>query len=335
MTASLAVPGGDPAALRQLATQLRMAAEGSGNLGQSTTLLAGSITSDANWTGDGSTAFTAFTSNLSDGAGSAESPLTTIANAVNSYADVLETAQQKTQAYATIVIAAGNDPTGSMMSPAEAAGQSATSAIDALQEAGNQAAQQVTTAAGQLQVQNLFGTQGQVTGWASSQPALGTETLWSSGDPLPRIDIEKTPEAPDLGTDTQTTPEAPNLGTETETIPIGPDLGTGTETIPVAPGLGIEIEGIPQAAQGPLVNYDAVPGIDGTGKVHTGPEGLPGSVPPDWTPEDLEQLEGDLEKSIQTRQQEQQDLGEDGPHRARINQEIQLLKQVRKKLSGT
>lgn len=233
MTASLAVPGGDPAALRQLATQLRMAAEGSGNLGQSTTLLAGSITSDANWTGDGSTAFTAFSSNLSDGVGTAESPLTTIANAVNSYADVLETAQQ------------------------------------------------VTAAAGQLQVQNLFGTQGQVTGWASSQPALGTETLWSSGDPLPRIDIEKIPASPDLGTETQTTPEAPNLGTETETIPIGPDLGTGTETIPVAPGLGIEIEGIPQAAQGPLANYDAVPGIDGTGKVHTGPEGLPGSVPPE------------------------------------------------------
>jgi hypothetical protein len=58
-------------------------------------------------------------------------------------------------------------------------------------------------------------------------------------------------------------------------------------------------------------------------------------VPPDWTPEDLEQIESDLQKSIQTRQQEQIDKGEDPAHRARINEEIQLLRQVQKKLSGS
>jgi hypothetical protein len=90
---------------------------------------------------------------------------------------------------------------------------------------------------------------------------------------------------------------------------------------------------------GPPINYDKndedVPQIDGTGKVHTGPEGLPDHVPDDWTPEDLEQLESDLQQSIQTRQQEQIVLGEEPGHRARINEEIQLLRQVQKRLSGS
>jgi len=58
-------------------------------------------------------------------------------------------------------------------------------------------------------------------------------------------------------------------------------------------------------------------------------------VPPDWTPEDLQQIRDDLQKSIQTRQDEQGRLGEDPGHRARINEEIQLLRQVQKKLSGS
>ncbi len=51
--------------------------------------------------------------------------------------------------------------------------------------------------------------------------------------------------------------------------------------------------------------------------------------------EQLEELETDLEESIQTRKDEQQRLGEDSPHRERIRQEEQLLRQIQKKLSGS
>ena len=49
----------------------------------------------------------------------------------------------------------------------------------------------------------------------------------------------------------------------------------------------------------------------------------------------LEELEEDLQTSIRTRQAEQRRLGEDGPHRRRINDELRLLRQVQKKVSGS
>ena len=64
-----------------------------------------------------------------------------------------------------------------------------------------------------------------------------------------------------------------------------------------------------------------------------------------WTREDLEEAAHDLEQSISTRQAEQNQLGETsvGPagqrtgaqHRERIEQEIDLLRAIRKKLGGT
>jgi hypothetical protein len=105
-----------------------------------------------------------------------------------------------------------------------------------------------------------------------------------------------------LGLGTETIPADDGLGTGTETIPVDDGLGIGAEIFPVDDGLGPQIETIPEGPQGPLVNYaaDDLPGLDGTGKVHTGPEGLPDYVPPDWTPEDLVQIRDDLERSIQT-----------------------------------
>ena len=332
----LTVPGGDPAALRQLATQLRTAAQRSGSLGSNTSDLTGAITSDAQWTGSASNSFSSFSTNLSQGVSAAEAPLTRIADAVENYANTLDAAQQKAQAANAMAQVAEADPTGSLMSTTEQYGLSAMDALDALQQAGDQAAQQVGSAADDLQVGSLFGAQGPVTSWASSQPALGTGGLWQPGDPVPG-QTETIPIDDGLGLGTESIPADDGLGPQIETIPADDGLGPWIETIPVDDGLGPQIETIPEAPQGPLVNYDAedLPGLDGTGKVHTGPEGLPDYVPPDWTPEDLEQIRDDLEKSIQKRQDEQAVKGEDPGHRARINAEIRLLRQVQKKLSGS
>lgn len=51
--------------------------------------------------------------------------------------------------------------------------------------------------------------------------------------------------------------------------------------------------------------------------------------------EELEQSAEELEKSIATRKAEQLRLGEEGAHRARIAQEEDLLRAIRKKLSGS
>jgi uncharacterized protein YukE len=337
----LAVPSGDPAALRQLAAQLRTSAQGSANLGTNTSDLTGAITSDAQWTGGASNSFSSFSANLSQGTSAAEAPLTRIADAVENYANVLDVAQQKTQTANAIFQAAQDDPTGSMISTAEQYGQSAMDALDALQQAGDQAAQQVSSAADDLQVGSLFGAQGPVTSWAGTQSALGTDGLWQLGDPVPG-QTETIPIDDGLGLGPESIPADDGLGPWIETIPVDDGLGLGTESIPVDDGLGPPIETIPVGPQGPLVNYDTdLPRLDGSGKLHmpNRDDPLPGFVPPDWTREDLEQVESDLKGSITKRQDEMVRLGEDtsrGPaHRARINEEIRLLRQVQKKLSGS
>ncbi len=147
--------------------------------------------------------------------------------------------------------------------------------------------------------------------------ALGTEGPWQPGDAVPR-QTEIFPVEDGLGLGTETIPADDGLGTGTETIPVDDGLGIGAEIFPVDDGLGPQIQTIPEGPRGPLVNYaaDDLPGLDGTGKVHTGSEGLPDYVPPDWTPEDLVQIRDDLERSIQTRQEEQIDKGQDPGHRA-------------------
>jgi uncharacterized protein YukE len=318
----LGVPGGDPAALRQLAAQLRTVAQRSGSLGSNTSDLTGAITSDAQWTGSASNSFSTFSANLSQGTSAAEAPLTRIADAVENYANALDVAQQKAQTANAIFQTAKDDPTGSLISTAEQYGQDAMDALDALQQAGDQAAGQVNSAADDLQVGSLFGPQGQVTSWAGTQPAVGTYSLWQPGDPVPG-QTEIFPVDDGIGLGPETIPADDGLGPWIETIPADDGLGPWIETIPADDGLGPQIETIPVGPQGPLVNYDSdLPRLDGSGKLHmpNREDPLPGYVPPGWTREDLEQVESDLQDSIDNRQAEMVRLGEDTPsgpaHRA-------------------
>jgi RHS repeat-associated protein len=68
---------------------------------------------------------------------------------------------------------------------------------------------------------------------------------------------------------------------------------------------------------------------DGTGKVHGA---IPSYPNPDWTEEDLDQVAQDLRDSIDARQEELRELGEESAHRARIGSEEKLLRQIDKQL---
>src|SRR5579872_4313437 len=165
----LVMPGGDPDVLERLATQLQAIAKGTANLGASTRQITASIRSGAEWTGDASDAYTAFTGDLAQGVVGAQAPLARIASAVQDYAGCLRTAQEKVAAYASAaeVAQVSGDDSG-YLSVAKAAEQDATTAVAAWQAAGDRAAAQVTEAAGQLG--DVFGSQGPVQSWLGRQP---------------------------------------------------------------------------------------------------------------------------------------------------------------------
>ena len=71
---------------------------------------------------------------------------------------------------------------------------------------------------------------------------------------------------------------------------------------------------------------------DATGKVHGA---LPNHVPKSCTREELSDAARELAGSIGNRKREQRVLGEHGPHRERIRQEEDLLRQIQKVLSGS
>jgi hypothetical protein len=292
MASGLAVPAGDPDALEQLAGRLRFAAQGVGGLGKNTSVFTAATQSDADWTGQSATSFDAFGNGLADGAGAAEAPLTRIASAVETFAGPLRTAQQQVQSFNAIAEAAQNDSSGSLLSAAEQAGQDAMDALNALQEAGNQAAAEVTSATGDLE--NLFGN-GPVQSFLSSQPGLGADLPlggWTPGEPLP-TEILGNPGAPDLGLpEGDPIPDEPGL--EILGNPGAPDLGL-PEGDPIPDELGPEILGNPGAPLiGPLINFntpgqsgdepqdgDEPPGGDGVvdprdvhGQVNTGSRGV-------------------------------------------------------------
>jgi hypothetical protein len=81
-----------------------------------------------------------------------------------------------------------------------------------------------------------------------------------------------------------------------------------------------------------MVPYKAPIARDATGKIHGD---IPDHVPDNWTKEDLEQAQQELQDSIKQRNAEQSQYGEEGGHRERIRQEEQLLQQVEKKLGGS
>jgi ribonuclease T1 len=277
----IAVPGGDPDALDELAFRLEFAAQGTADLGASTRAVSTSVTSDADWIGDAADSYTAFSGDLGQGASAAESPLLRIASAVRTYAGSLRTAQQQAQAYTSIAEAAQNDTTGSLIGAAERAGQNAEDAINAMQAAGNQAAAEVTSAAGDLD--NLFGGQGPVQGWINGQPTLSGDSLpgggifGGSGDSTDLWpEFLGNPGAPDLGLKLGD-PIPTDLGPEILGNPGAPDLGLKLGD-PIPTDLGPEILVNPGGSIGSLINFEA-PATNSQGESESEPEGEPEGEP--------------------------------------------------------
>lgn len=249
----VAMPGGDPGLLEQLSAQLEAIAEGTGSLGASTRQATAAIRSDAEWTGDAADAYTAFSGNLADGVVAAQAALLRIAQALRGYASFLRAAQQNVAAYssaAEVAQVSGND--SGYVSLANTAAQAAEAAVSACQAAAVQAAAEVTAASGQLG--DVFGPQGPVHNWVTSQPADG-ETLAGFpglGEPT-GPGVLKTPGA-ELGPEILKTPGA-ELGPEI-LITLPGEFGPEILTTPPA-DLGPEILKTPPADLGPLTNYDS------------------------------------------------------------------------------
>jgi uncharacterized protein YukE len=262
----LAMPGGDPAVLELLATQLEAAAAHVANLGGSTHQVMTSIQSGAGWTGDAADAYTSFTGNLGLGATATEEPLSRIASAVRGYAGYLRTAQQKVATYASAADAAqvsGND--AGYVGLAETARQDALAAVAAWQGAADHTATVVGAASGQLA--DVFGRQGPVLSWLSRQPVpsdtlAGIPMLGNAVSP----EILKTPPG-SLGPLTLKTPPG-DLGPQ---ILITAPGDTGPEILITPPAdFGPQILKTPPGEVGPLVNY---------GEQDPNPE-----LPPGYTP---------------------------------------------------
>lgn len=274
----LVMPDGDPAAIEQYAARLTIAAQGAGDIGVSTRQLTTSIRSAANWTGSAADSYTGYTLNLSQGPSAAEDPLTQIASVMRNYASVLQTAQQKVQAYSDIATAAQNDVSGSLISTAEQAGAEAQTALVSLQQTASQAAAQVTSATGDLG--NLLGSQGPVQSWINRQPGLGTTGIFA-----PESGTIKDPIAPDLGGGIIKDPILPRIG-GTIIDPVPPETG-GTFIDPIAPEIGIGSFTNPGAPDlpGSVLNADSggtpTPQEEVGGILSPGgqPVGIPGRTP--------------------------------------------------------
>ena len=71
------------------------------------------------------------------------------------------------------------------------------------------------------------------------------------------------------------------------------------------------------------------PFVDETGKSH---DDIPDVIPDAWTGDDLEQAIDQITKSIEERQQQMKDFGEDPGHRERLRREEQYLRRLKKRL---
>jgi hypothetical protein len=266
----VAMPGGEPGILEQLAARLEAIAQGTADLGASTRQVTASIRSDAAWTGDAADAYTTFTGNLAQGVAAAPAPLSKIALAVRDYAGCLRTAQEKVAAYTSAAAAAelsGND--SGYVSAARMAAQNAQAAVAASQAAGDRAAADVNAAVGQLG--DVFGSQGPVASWLARQPVPWDTLAGFSGlgDP-PGPQILKTP-GWELGPQILKTPGA-ELGPEILIMPpgeLGPEI---LLTPPAEPGP--EILKTPPGLLGSLINYSA----GGNEKVSDVLKGKAGSI---------------------------------------------------------
>jgi uncharacterized protein YukE len=254
----LAMPGGDPGALEQLASSLETAAAGFGELGYGTRQVATSVRLGAEWTGDAADSYTAFTDNLGDGAAGVEAPLSRIAASVRGYAEFLRAAQQKVAAYASAAETAqisGND--SAYVTVAQGAAQDAEAVVSAWQAVGDRVAAEVSSAAGQLG--DVFGAQGPVQNWLGSQP-VPLDTLAGIpglGDPV-MPEILKTP-GMEFGPEILKTPGA-ELGPQ---VLINLPGEIGPEILITRPGdLGSETLKTPPGLLGPLINYSKQEEVD-------------------------------------------------------------------------
>lgn len=189
VSGGLVRPGGDPDLLEQLATQLDIAARGTGILAGSTCQVTAGIRVSARWDGAAADAYTAFTGNLTRGIGAAVPPLSRIAAAVRGYAGYLRTAQQKVAVYESAAQHARDSGNSvASVAAADAAAHDAAAAVMAQQTAGDQAAAQVRGAGGDLA--DVFGPDGPVCGWVGRLHAP-----WDSpaGDKLAGSDLAGEP----------------------------------------------------------------------------------------------------------------------------------------------
>jgi hypothetical protein len=180
---AISMPGGDPAALEQLAAQLETASAGADNLAVNTRRVATDARESAAWTGSAADAYTAFTGNLTTGIGATQAPLAQIAAAVRDYAHYLRVAQQKVSAYSSAIQVAQASGHPADVAAANVAGQDAQLAVAAQQTAGDQAARKVRKATQEME--NPFGPGGPVVDRAYPR-AVGFPG-WRRGDrPLSR-----------------------------------------------------------------------------------------------------------------------------------------------------
>jgi hypothetical protein len=267
VTSGLAVPGGDPAQLNALSDQLQELGTQTANLGSDTLKASASILADSDWTGQAAGSFADFAVDLGGGMGSAEPALYRIVGAAQRFASALSDAQQKVQAYNSLAQMAENDPSGSLIGDAELAGRSAMDSLQALTEAGNQAAATVTSAGGDLE--NLF--KGPAGNWIDSLDIPSGGGFGGPDDPfLPGFGgTESYPLPPELGLP-EGDPIPPELGLP-EGDPIPPEIGIGPEIYPIPPDLGPG-ESYPIGPLGPLINFNS--GRSGS-EAGTPQEGVP------------------------------------------------------------
>jgi uncharacterized protein YukE len=160
---SVSMPAGDPAELEQLAAQLETAAAGAGSLAATTRQVTTDVRETSYWSGSAADAYTAFTSNLSTGVGTMETPLTRIAAAVSNYAGYLRAAQQSVSAYSSAAQVADATKNPTDVTTALTAATNAQLAVATQQRAGDHAAAEVRTATQEMG--NPFGPDGPVRSW--------------------------------------------------------------------------------------------------------------------------------------------------------------------------
>ncbi len=128
-----AVPAGDPDVLYRLADELDGHAQTIVDLSTDGRVLTSSARTNAGWSGSAADAYSRFAEGLSGGTESIPAPLISVSSAIRSYADTLQTAQQRVRSAFTAVqqaLAHGDPSVESVTQNAQAAADMANSALE-------------------------------------------------------------------------------------------------------------------------------------------------------------------------------------------------------------